>query len=124
MGRSAAPSGGGSSSRPAQRPAPQQQSEAVDVEGQYGEGHHPGEAVRAAGAHPVEAAMLQVVDRGFDRGMLLPRRDERGVLLADAVGPAEAPLPGQHVVLEQGIEAEPVRGAVEAAIEAAGAQIL
>ena len=96
----------------------------MDVEGQHGEGHHPGEAVRATGPHPVEAAVLQVVDRGFDRGMLLPRRDERRVLLADAVGPARAPLPGQHVVLEQGIEAEAVRGAVEVAIEAACAQIL
>ena len=50
-------------------------------------------------AKRVEAAVLQVVDRGFDRGMLAA---ERRVLLAEAVGPAEAPLPGQHVVLEQG----------------------
>ena len=112
VGRSAALSGGGSSSRPAQHPAAQQQSEAVDIEGQHGEGHH-----------PVEAAVLQVVDGGFDRRMLLPRCDERLVFFADAVGPARAPLPGQHVVLEQGIEAEAVRGAVEAAIEAACAQL-
>ena len=123
VGRSAALSGGGSSSRPAQHPAAQQQSEAVDIEGQHGEGHHPGEAVRAVGPHPVEGAVLQVVDGGFDRRMLLPRCDERLAFFADAVGPARAPLPGQHVVLEQGIEAEAVRGAVEAAIEAACAQL-
>ena len=109
VGPTAAPSGGGSSPRPAQRPAPQQQPEAVEVEGQHREGDDAGKAVRAVGPHPVKAAVLEVVDRRLDRWMLPARRGERRIRFAGVVGPAQAPLARQDVVLEQGVEAEPVR---------------
>ena len=89
----------------------------MDVEGQHGEGDHPGEAVRPVGPHSVEAAVLQVVGRRLDR-RIPARGDERRVRFADVVGLGQAPLAGQRVVLEQLVEPHPVGGTVEAAIEA------
>ena len=53
------PSGGAPS--PCLRLPPQQQGGVVEVPGGHGEGHHPGEAVRALRPDPVEAAVLQAV---------------------------------------------------------------
>ena len=115
----AAPSGGGLSPRPAPDLAPQQQPEAVEVEGQHRESHDAGEALSAVGSHPVAASMLQAVDCRLDRRVLPARRNDLRVPFQGAVGPAQAPLARQHVVLEQDIKAETVGRGAEAAVEAA-----
>lgn len=56
--------------------AAQQKPDAVDVQGNHGEGDDAGKAFGAMCQNPVEAAVLEVVDRRFHCRMLSTHRHE------------------------------------------------
>ena len=82
-----------------------------------------GEAGPAVGAHPVQAALLEIADRRLDGGMLLARLGEVRLFLDGTASSGPAALDGHGVELQQVAEGGLVVGAVKAAIEAAGEKL-
>ena len=91
-----------------------QQTDTEHICSEDGQGDRAGEASLAMGAHPVQAALLEIVDRRLDGGMLLARQDEvRLRLVCAAAG-------GHGVEFQPVAEGGLVLRAVKAAVEAAG----
>ena len=79
-----------------------------------------GEARLAMGAHPVQAALLEIVDRRLDGGMLLACQGEVRLRLVCAAAGGQAALGGHGVEFQRVAEGGLVLRAVKAAVEAAG----
>ena len=103
--------------------APQQKADAVDVRGDNGERDDAGKARGAVCPNPVEAAVLEVLDRRFHGRMLTPHRHEFFAPLALPLSLVQVAYLWQHVVIEQYVEVDPALGAVRAAVEAHRAEI-
>ena len=103
--------------------AAQQKADTVDVQGDHGEGDDAGKAHGASCQNPVEAAVLEVVDRRFHCRMLTSHRHEFFAPLALPLSLVQVAFLRQHVVIEQFVEADSVLGAVKAVVEAHCAEI-
>ncbi len=115
---------GGSSSQSLPAPHlpsfPQKPSEPAAVRGERREGCGAGEAVAAMAPHPVETAMLKVIDRRFDRRMLTAGLGEAGFRLPLPLRLRKIPLLRQRVQIKHRIQVPAVLRAVKAAVETAG----
>ncbi len=103
--------------------ADQQQAEAVDVRRQYRQRHGAGKALRTVRAHPIQAAVLEVVDRRFHRRMPAAHLRKLRCRLALPVGPAQTALLRQCGAVQQRVQPAPVVRAVEAPVEARRPQL-
>ena len=66
---------------------------AVHIGGHHGLSHRAIESLLTMGAHQIQAAVIQVVDRGFHRRMLLAHFNECRIGLTSPVGLTEWKMP-------------------------------
>ena len=85
--------------------------------------NRPFEAVRAMAEDPVKTVMTEVIDRGFDRRVLLARRAKVRRRLAVLIGLAQPAFAGQRIQIKHLVEPGSVVRAVEAAVETAHPQV-
>ena len=97
--------------------------DAVQVRGQYRQCHRVCKPIGTVGAHPVETAMLKVVDGRLDRRVLAPGLGKGGCVLALALGHREPTLARQCIDVEHCVEWRPVAGAVEPTVKTAYPQV-
>ncbi len=90
----------------------------VNVEGEHGERHHAGKAIRTQGQHPLKATGFEIVDAASTAGgwrrtavNTTPCSRSRSAWL-------RSPFLRQPAVIEQVVETDPVRGTVKASGEA------
>ena len=97
-----------------------QQTDTEHICGEDGQGNGAGEASLAGGTYPIQTAMLEIVDRRLDGGMLLARQDEVRLRLVFAAAGGQTALGGHGVEFQRVAEDGLVLRAVKAAVEAAG----
>ena len=81
----------------------------VQIGGKHCESDRSSEAIPAVRADPVQAAAFQVVDGGFHRRMLPPRRGEFGARLALPRFLRKSALHRQRVAIQQRVQQPAVR---------------
>ena len=95
----------------------------MDVECQYGQGHHAGKTLGPMGTDAVQPMVIKTVDTGFNRRMGTAHLDKDSITLTRPVSLAQTTLLRQGVHRKQFIQPDTIGRVMEATVKADHAQI-
>ena len=97
--------------------------QSMDVECQYGQGHHAGKTLGPVGTDAVQPMVIKTVDTGFNRRMGTAHLDKDSITLTRPVSLAQTTLLRQGVHRKQFIQPDTIGRVMEATVKADHAQI-